>query len=102
MPAPSVVAIVLVRSPDAVRTAAARFAGAGFTVGPASGPTFSIEAPTGTFERTFGVAPVPAGDGGWTTGWGDEFPLSGLADDLRRVLIAVSLERPVGLHEDRG
>ncbi|MFK5633823.1 hypothetical protein [Ornithinimicrobium sp. LYQ103] len=96
----SVVAIVLARSTDTVQTVEERFAEAGFTVGPASGPTFSIQAPAATFESAFGERPVHADDGGWTTGQGDEMPLTALADDLQHELVAVAFERPVELHDE--
>lgn len=94
----AVVALVLARTTEAVDAVAARLAEAGFTCGPASGPTFAVEAPVATFEETFGIAPVPAVDGGWTTELGDELPLSGLPEALQEQLVAVALERPVELH----
>lgn len=97
-PVDAVVALVLARSSAAVDQVRSRFAEAGFAVGPASGPTFAIEAPTGTYERTFGAVPVTAGDGGWTTDGGDEFPLAALPAELRQQIVAVALERPVELH----
>ena len=98
----TVVAIVLARSTDTVQTVEERFAEAGFTVGPASGPTFSIEGPTATFESAFGERPVHADDGGWTTGQGDEMPLTALSDDLQGEVVAVAFERPAELHGDAG
>lgn len=94
----AVVALVLARTTEAVDAVAGRLTEAGFACGPASGPTFAVEAPVATFEDTFGVAPVPAADGGWTTEVGDELPLSGLPEDLQRELFAVALERPAELH----
>ena len=96
----TVVALVLSRSTDTVEQVRARFAEAGFACGPASGPTFAIEAPTRTFEQVFGALPEIADDGGWTTDGGDELPLSPLPQDLRDQLVAVALERPVELHAD--
>ena len=95
---PTVVAVVLSRSTQAVQGVRSQFAAAGFTVGPASGPTFSIEAPIARFTDSFGVTPVRADDGGWTTDQGDEFPLDRLPAALRQDLTAVALERPAELH----
>jgi hypothetical protein len=95
---PTVVALVLSRSTQAVQEVRSRFAAAGFTVGPASGPTFAVEAPAARFRDVFGVTPVLADDGGWTTDQGDEFPLHQLPDALRRDVVAVALERPAELH----
>lgn len=97
-PGEDVVAVVLSRSSETVQEVRIRFATAGFTVGPASGPTFAVQAPTRTFVRAFGVLPLRAGDGGWTTEGGDELPLGGLPGDLRREVAAVALERPSELH----
>lgn len=94
----SVVALVLARSTDAAQEATADFAESGFTVGPPSGPTFAIEGSPATFEDVFGTAPVLAGDGGWTTDRGDDFPLDRLPDRLRQQVAAVALERPAELH----
>lgn len=94
----AVVALVLARTTEAVDAVAGRLAEAGFACGPASGPTFAVEAPVATFEDTFGIAPVPADDGGWTTELGDELPLSALPEDLQQQLVAVAFERPVELH----
>ena len=91
---------MLAGSSDGVEEARTRFAGLGFAVGPASGPTFAIEEPGETFERTFDAVPVTAGDGGWTTDGGDELPLAALAPELRERIVAVALERPVELHAD--
>jgi hypothetical protein len=94
----AVVAVVLASSPESVEEVATRLAEAGFAVGPASGPTFAVEAAVVTYEATFGVAPVPADDGGWTTEEGDELPLGQLPEDLRQQLVAVAFERPAELH----
>jgi hypothetical protein len=95
---PTVVAVVLSRSTHTVQGVRSQFAAAGFTVGPASGPTFTIEAPIARFKDSFGATPVPADDGGWTTDQGDEFPLDGLPDALRQEVTAVALERPAEMH----
>jgi hypothetical protein len=95
---PTVVAVVLSRSTQAVQRVRSQFAAAGFVVGPASGPTFSIEAPIAQFRDTFGTTPMRADDGGWTTDQGDEFPLDVLSDTLRQDVAAVALERPAELH----
>lgn len=93
-----VVAIVLARSAQAVQDVMSRFASAGFTVGPASGPVFAVWAPRARYRETFGAEPVPAADGGWTTEVGDEFPLDRLPEAWRREVTAVALERPAELH----
>lgn len=92
----TVVALVL-SSSVAVGEAQRLLAAAGFSVGPPSGPTFAIQASVEQFTRTFGVAPVRAPDGGWTTGAGDELPLDGLGEPLRTALTAIAFERPAEL-----
>ena len=96
--APLVVALVLSRSNDAVEKVRSAFATAGFTAGPASGPTFSIAAPATHFRRFFGPTPVRADDGAWTTEQGDELPLDQISNDLRQDVAAVAFERPAELH----
>ncbi|WP_152188271.1 S8 family serine peptidase [Georgenia satyanarayanai] len=84
-----------------VREVAAVLGRAGFTVGPASGPTFSIAGPPAVFARVFAAEPVRAQDGGWTSERGDSLPLDELPEELREVVRAVVLERPAELHTDR-
>lgn len=81
-----------------VRDVAAVLEEAGFTVGPASGPTLSITAPPAVFSRLFAAEPVRAEDGGWTSERGDSLPLDALPEQLREVVHAVVLERPAELH----
>ena len=81
-----------------VREVAAALGEAGFTVGPASGPTLSIAAPPAVFARVFATEPVRADDGGWTSEQGDSLPLDQLPEPLREVVRAVVLERPAELH----
>ncbi|WP_454085842.1 S8 family serine peptidase [Georgenia sp. Marseille-Q6866] len=81
-----------------VREVAAALGQAGFTVGPASGPTLSIAAPPAVFARVFATEPVRADDGGWTSERGDSLPLDALPEPLREVVRAVVLERPAELH----
>jgi len=96
--APVVVALVLSRSSDAAEKVRSAFAIAGFTVGPASGPTFSIAAKATHFTHFFGPTPARADDGAWTTDQGDELPLDRITDDLRQDVAAVAFERPAELH----
>ena len=95
---PTVVALVLSRSTPAAEKVRSQFAAVGFTVGPASGPTFAIEGPTTRFRNSFGPTPVRADDGGWTTDQGDELPLDRLPAALREDVAAVAFERPAELH----
>ncbi|PYF97234.1 Subtilase family protein [Georgenia satyanarayanai] len=83
-----------------VREVAGALGQAGFTVGPASGPTLSIAAPPAVFARVFAAEPVRADDGGWTSAQGDSLPLDALPEKLREVVRAVVLERPAELHTD--
>ncbi|MCM3661417.1 S8 family serine peptidase [Georgenia satyanarayanai] len=117
-PGDTAVALVMLRSPSGaepstfstatssewlpaagtVREVAAALERAGFTVGPASGPTLSITAPPAVFARAFATEPVRADDGGWTSERGDSLPLDRLPAQLREVVRAVVLERPAELH----
>ena len=84
--------------PGTVEQVRETLAHAGFRVGHPSGPTMAIEAPGEVFGCVFGIEPVRATDGGWTSEQGDELPLHQLPPALRRVISAVVLERPVELH----
>lgn len=84
--------------PGTVTDVADALTRAGFRVSPPSGPTLAIAAPPAVFRRTFGVEPVPAEGGGWTTPGGDDLPVDVLPEALAARVQAVSLERPVELH----
>lgn len=81
-----------------VAEVSARLAASDFQVGAASGPTLSIEASVTVFREMFGVGPVRAADGGWTTAVGDELPLDALPPELRALVLRVVLERPAEMH----
>jgi hypothetical protein len=71
---------------DAAALARKTFETDGFDVGPLVGVSFSIAAPVSTFERVFKTS-----IGGSTL----ELPLDALPEPLRRVIEAVTFQRPV-------
>jgi hypothetical protein len=74
---------------DAAALARRTFEADGFEVGPLVGVSFSIAAPVSTFERVF-KTPIKVDDRSSL-----ELPLAALPESLRRVIEAVTFERPV-------
>jgi hypothetical protein len=85
-------------SPETVRAAQRAFVDAGFDVASPVGTSFSITAPASTFEKVFKVRLESDARGSARVASTDktdyELPLSGLAESLRKIVIAVTFSPP--------
>lgn len=83
--------------PDAEAVAAvqAELSGAGFTVHPALGISFSIEGRVADFQRYFGVSPHQDAQGLWSVEGGMALPLDGIPERARELIREVVFESPM-------
>jgi hypothetical protein len=84
-------------SPDTVAAAAAGFKQAGFEVGNMVGNSFSITAPSSTFEKSFKIKLEADDRGGLkakSARQGYELPLKALPGDLSQFVVAVTFSPP--------
>ena len=87
-------------SPDTVAAAAAGFKQAGFEVGNMVGNSFSITAPSSTFEKSFKIKLEADNRGGLKVAAaksahkGYELPLKALPVDLSQFVVAVTFSPP--------